>query len=89
MADMIIERDVGITMDDGLVLRADIFRPKDQHKDASAASRNMSDNQCAPWVSLKVNAASRATAWPTAMTLAEYRYGSGVRKAGTTKEMAT
>lgn len=26
--DMIIERDVGIEMDDGLVLRADVFRPK-------------------------------------------------------------
>ena len=25
---MIIERDVPITMDDGLVLRADVFRPK-------------------------------------------------------------
>ena len=27
--DMIIERDVPIPMDDGLVLRADVFRPKD------------------------------------------------------------
>ena len=25
---MVIERDVAITMDDGIVLRADVFRPK-------------------------------------------------------------
>jgi len=25
---MVIERDVAITMDDGLVLRADVYRPK-------------------------------------------------------------
>ncbi|MDG6995859.1 MAG: CocE/NonD family hydrolase [Nitrososphaerota archaeon] len=29
---MVIERDVGITMDDGIVLRADIFRPKSNEK---------------------------------------------------------
>jgi hypothetical protein len=38
------------------------LRPKDQPNDASAASKNVSDNQCSPWVSLKLNAASRATA---------------------------
>ncbi len=30
--DMIIERDVGITMDDRVILRADVFRPKDDKK---------------------------------------------------------
>ena len=30
--DMIVERDVGIPMDDGLILRADIFRPRENKK---------------------------------------------------------
>ena len=38
------------------------LRPKDQHNDASAASRNAVETQCSPYVSLNVNAASRATA---------------------------
>ena len=58
------------------------LRPKDQHNDASAASRNVVGTQCSPCVSLNVNAASRATAWTTAITFPEYRYGNGVRKAG-------
>ena len=30
MANMIIERDLGIPMDDGVTIRADIYRPKDE-----------------------------------------------------------
>ena len=29
-ANMVIERDLQITMDDGLVLRADVYRPEDR-----------------------------------------------------------
>jgi hypothetical protein len=65
------------------------LRPKDQHNDVSAASSNVFDNHCSPWVSFNVKAASRASAWKTAMTFPEYRYGRGVRNAGTTRDVAT